>query len=87
MGVLERGSRVAMDPPTGLSRIFAFHSTGLARTKKKANQSDFRNRKGMEWRGWVKKKKKKLTCRSDPKYLLVVAGKQSYACDRSNMLD
>lgn len=82
MGVLVGASRAATGPAAGLGRIFAFHSTGLALTKKEASQSDFRTKK--EWNGREWTKKEKLTCRSDPDCLLAVAGKRSYAFDRSN---
>jgi hypothetical protein len=54
--VLVRGSRAATCPATGLCRIFALHSTGLALTKKEGNQSDCRNQKRMEWRGDERRK-------------------------------
>ena len=85
MGVLVGGGQVTTAPTKGLGRIVALHSTGLALTKKEASQSDFRNQKGMEWRGWTKKTKT-LTCRSDPDCLLAVVDKRSYGIDRSNML-
>lgn len=85
MGVLVGGSRAATGPATGFCRVFAFHSSRLALTKKEANQSDFPKRKRNGLAG-VDIKRNKHTCRSDPSCLPVVAGKRSCASDRSNTL-